>query len=223
MKLRKRVLASALTVALVIANAMPVYAVSGSGDAPTESCVTTVVTAVQHFTGTAPASNSTIAETIPTTSSVAGVASTTAGVYLAKKVAGTAITSSVDSIAAGYGLTAGEKPYVRFSDMDSKKSYLAAAALNNAAASIGAEVGPIVNLEIGKMSAGKFSLLSQDGSAITVKLGIPGNFKNANKTYAIIAVRPGGAISVIADADTNPNTVTFTTTGGQGAYAIVRY
>ena len=58
---------------------------------------------------------------------------------------------------------------------------------------------------------------------IAVKIGVPKSFAQDGKTYAVICVRPGGAVSVLTDVDDNPNTVTFETTGGQGAYAIVKY
>lgn len=217
----KKVLASVLTIALAAAPMSAMASGSGSGNnGGNGGCcggsTDAVVAEVSDGTYTT-------VEAIPTTSSVAGVKTTCAGIYLATKVDGSIIVTAADTIAAGYGLTNGEKPFVKFYNFDSKKSTAAAAAIENAAASIGAEVGPIVNLEIGKMSNGKYSLLPMNGPAITAKLGIPGNFKKAGKTYAIIAVRPGGAVSVIADTDDNANTITFATTGGQGAYAIVCY
>ena len=101
--------------------------------------------------------------------------------------------------------------------------YLAAAALNSVAQSVGATVGPYVNVELGKMAGGKFSLLPSDGAEIAISFGIPASFAQAGKTYAVACVRPGGAVSILKDTDDNPNTVTFNTTGGQGAYAIIRY
>ena len=107
--------------------------------------------------------------------------------------------------------------------MDAKKSSLTKAVIDDAAASIGATVGPCINIEIGMKSSGKFSLLPSDGEKIAVKIGVPKSFAQDGKTYAVICVRPGGAVSVLTDVDDNPNTVTFETTGGQGAYAIVKY
>lgn len=165
---------------------------------------------------------SSIAE-IPTTSSVAGVTTTVKGVYIATVVDGSAITTPLSAITAGYGLTAGETPSARIYNMDVKKSPLAAAALNSVAQSIGAVVGPYVNVEIGKLAGGKFSLLPSNGPEITVSFGIPASFAQPGKTFAVACVRPGGAVSILEDTDDNPNTVTFNTTGGQGAYAIIKY
>ena len=160
---------------------------------------------------------------IPTTSSVAGVTTTVQGVYLATCVSGTAITTSIADISGSYGLTAGEVPYARFYNMDAKKSYLAKAVIDNAAAAVGGTVGPCFNIEIGKKANGRFSLLSQEGGKIAVKVGIPKSFVQDGKTFAVVCVRPGGTVSILQDTDTNPDTVTFETTGGQGAYAIIKY
>lgn len=165
---------------------------------------------------------SSIAE-IPVTNTVSGTQSTTQGVYIASSVNGTAVTSGLQGITDSYNLGAGEVPYARFSNMDAKKSVLAMAAIDDTAAAIGATVGPCINVELGKKAAGKFSLLSQDGDKIAIKVGIPKTFKQAEAEFAVICVRPGGAVSVLEDTDSNPDTVTFETTGGQGAYAIVRY
>ena len=145
---------------------------------------------------------------VPVTSSVGGVKSSLPGVYLATSVRGTAITSGLTSIA---------------DNMDSKKSHLAQACIDDAAAAMGAVTGPAINVEIGKMASGKFSLLPADGAEITLKVGVPKSFAQSDKTFAVVAVRPGGVVSVLTDTDTDPNTVTFDTTAGQGVYALIKY
>ena len=160
---------------------------------------------------------------VPVTSSVGGVKSSLPGVYLATSVRGTAITSGLTSIADNYGLKNGERPYARIYNMDSKKSHLAQACIDDAAAAMGAVTGPAINVEIGKMASGKFSLLPADGAEITLKVGVPKSFAQSDKTFAVVAVRPGGVVSVLTDTDTDPNTVTFDTTAGQGVYALIKY
>lgn len=237
-KFIQKMMAGALTAALIAAPSMNVLASSdpvGTADPVSsgrsssaaltvEEDVIAIVNAMiaDSGDGAAVSSISSLAE-IPTTSSVAGVKSTLEGVYLATSVNGTAITSSLSSISQSYGLAAGEVPYVRFSNMDAKKSFLAKAVIDEAAASLGATVGPCINIELGKKSNGKFSLLSSDGAAIAVKVGIPKSFAQSDKTFAVVCVRPGGAVSVLKDTDSNPDTLTFETTGGQGAYAIIKY
>ncbi len=210
----KKMMAGALAVSMVMAPVMSVGAASTGND--TKSATEEVI--VSSTSGEV----QTIAE-VPSTSSVAGVKTTVAGVYLATGVNGSVVTTGVTAIAEGYGLTGSEKPYAKFFNLDAKKSPLAKNAIDLAAASQGATVGPMLNIELGKMTSGKYSLLPTEGAAIRISLGIPKSFAQAGKTYAVICVRAGGAVSVLQDVDTNPDTVTVDTTGGAGAYAIIKY
>lgn len=226
----KKMMTGALAVSLVMA---PVMSVSATTTTPTTPSVveeavassastTTSSSSASYSTSSASSESSVVAE-VPTTSSVAGVKTSVAGVYLASSVNGTAVTTGLNTIAQGYGLTGSEKPYGKFSNLDPKKSPLAKAAIDAAAASQGATVGPMINIELGKMSAGKYSLLPSDGPAIRIAFGIPKNFAKADATYAVVCVRAGGVVSILPDVDDNANTITFDTTGGAGAYAIIRY
>ena len=214
----KKMMTGALAASLVMA---PVMSVGATTTTPSDSA-STVEETIASMTSSDSGESTTIAE-VPTTSSVAGVRTTTAGVYLATSVNGTAVISGVDTIAEGYGLTGSEKPYSKFSNLDPKKSPLAKAAIDLAAASQGAVVGPMINIELGKMSAGKYSLLPSDGPAIRIALGIPKNFVQSGASYAMVCVRAGGVVTILPDIDENPDTITFETTGGAGAYAIIRY
>ncbi len=210
----KRMMTGVLTAALVMAPVMSVGATGSSGN--------TTSAADQIISTSTAGEVATVAE-VPSTSAVAGVKSSVTGVYLATSVSGSVVSTSTAAIAEGYGLTGSEKPYAKFTNLDAKKSPLAKAAIDAAAASQGAVVGPMLNVELGKMAGGKYSLLPSDGAAIRLSFGIPKNFAQADKTYAVVVVRAGGVVSILADVDTNPNTVTFDTTGGAGAYAIIRY
>lgn len=205
----KKMLSGALIVSLVMAPAMSVAAVTTE----TPSGSTVVEETVEAAA---------VAE-VPASSTVAGTVTTTRGTYLATSVNGAAVTTSTASISSGYGLSAGETPYAKMTNMDPVKSNLAKASIDAAAASQGAEVGPMINLEFGKMSGGKYSLLSTEGPEIRIALGIPKNFAEAGKTFAMVRVRAGGVVSILPDVDDNPNTITFDTTGGAGAYAIIKY
>lgn len=232
-KFIQKMMAGALAMALVVAPAMSVHATpaaggsgtGGSSSVSSEEKVVEIVNesiAVDESEDGGGSSVSSVAA-IPDSSSVAGIRTTVKGVYIATSVNGTAITTGLSTIVANYGLGAGEVPSARIYNLDVKKSPLAAAALNQVAQSVGAVVGPYVNVEIGKMKGGKFSLLPSDGAEITVSFGIPASFAQAGKTFAVACVRPGGAVCILQDIDNNPNTVTFNTTGGQGAYAIIKY
>lgn len=218
----KKSLVCALTAALVMAPVMGVSAKTTVTPSPSVSGNSAVVEAVAA-TGTTATTVAQAVAAVATTSSVNGVKSTVSGAYVVTKVDGVAFTTPLADIVAGYGLGADEKAYAMVWDLDPKKSNLAQAVIDAAAASIGAEVGPALNIELGKKAGGKYTLLSQDGPTVRIAIGIPKSFAQADKTYAVVRVRPGGAVSILPDVDTNPNTVTFETTGGAGAYAIVRY
>lgn len=228
-KLAKRIMTVALAGTLMLASSVSVFAYgdsygdssSGSSSKSDEEKVVEIITASIESDGES-AGVASVAE-LPNLNAAGGTASSLAGVYIATNVNGTAITTGLDTIASGYALVAGEKPYARIYNMDGKKSPLAQAAIDSAAASLGAVVGPAINVEIGKMSSGKFSLLPSDGAAVTLKVGIPKSFAQDGKTFAVVAVRPGGAVSILTDTDADPNTVTFSTTAGQGAYALIKY
>lgn len=209
----KRMMTGVLAASLVMAPVMSVGATTTtvSGNAVGETIASSTSGEV-----------TTVVE-VPSTSTVAGVQTTVAGVYLATSVNGSVVTTGTAAISSAYGLTGSEKPYAKFSNLDAKKSPLAKQAIDLAAASQGATVGPMLNVELGKMTAGKYSLLPSDGAAIRLSFGIPKNFAQADKTYAVVCVRAGGIVTILQDVDTNPDTVTFDTTGGAGAYAIIRY
>ena len=231
----KKVLLCTLTAALLVAPATGVLAagsgagtkaVGGGYSGSSKSKVEEIIdsnSSAQSGQGSVSGGASSSVASVPATSSVAGVKSSLAGVYLASNVNGTAITTGLSTISDSYGLANGEKPYARIYNMDGKKSYLAQACIENAAASMGAVAGPAINVEIGKMASGKFSLLPADGAPISLKVGIPKSFAQSDKTFAVVAVRPGGVVSVLTDVDTDPNTVTFDTTAGQAVYALIKY
>ncbi len=210
----KKTLMAALTASLVMAPVMGVFATEKIAPAPTQA-----EEAISEATNNAV---TTVAE-VPASSSVAGVKSTVSGVYLAREVTGTAVSTPTTTIAAGYGLAKGEKAVAKFSDMDPKKSYLAKQSMDAVAASQNAVVGPMLNIEFGKMSGGKYSLLPTDGADIRISVGLPKSFAQNDKTFAVIRVRAGGVVTILEDVDNNPNTVTFDTTGGAGAYALIKY
>ena len=229
----KKVLTGALAFSLVMAPVMSVDAATEMGaeekafleELLVEAGLLPSAEEDEDYSFSAPAEEETsyIVEDIPTTSEVAGVKTSTAGTYLATSVTGSAIATEAAAVSESYGLTGNEKPYSKFVNLDTKKSPLAKQTIDAAAESQGAEVGPMLNIELGKLSDGKYSLLPSDGDAIRIALGVPRNFADADKTFAVVCVRAGGEVSILEDVDDNPNTVTFDTTGGAGAYAIIRY
>lgn len=160
---------------------------------------------------------------IKTTSSVEGVETTVRGVYHTPNLPGCAVVTAQSTIAQAYGLGTNERPYAKFMETDVKKSAKAMVSLEAGAKAIGGQMGPCVNIELGKMTNGTYSLLPSEGATSQITFGIPANFLEENKNYAVVGVRTGGIITTYKDLDSNPKTVTFATTGGAGAYAIVKY
>ncbi|MCQ2081968.1 MAG: hypothetical protein MJZ11_09940 [Lachnospiraceae bacterium] len=164
---------------------------------------------------------SSVAEVVvPTTSTAGGVKTTTAGVYMA--TVGTAVSTSAAEISSSYGLGAGEKAYTKVWDLKASTSPAAANAISAIAGTQNAVVGPMINLELGKMAGGKYSLLPESGAPITFAIALPASFNNAAANYAVICVRPGGAFEILPAVYSN-GAVVFATTGGKGAYAVIKY
>ena len=130
---------------------------------------------------------------------------------MSKTIPGTVVVTDKATLAAGYGLVPGEQPYVRVYDISEAKSPAAMTSINAAAGAVGGTVVATVNVELGKLAGGKFSLLEQGGAPITMAFGIPKNAVKPGYAYAMICVRPGGVIEVLPDLDADPNTVTFST------------
>ncbi len=219
-KLLKKLLTTALVVSLVAAP-LCVSASSGMGNTPPGGVVGP---SSEESEPTVSAEN---AVEIPTTSSVTVggkvLKTQIKGAYLSEAFPGTVVNTPSASIAAGYGLEPGAAPYARVYDISASNSPAAYASINAAAQAVGGRVIASVNLELGKVLGGKFSLLSQEGPAIALTFGIPKAAIDPGQSYAMVCVRLGGAVQILPDLDADPSTVTFETTGGLGAYAMIAY
>ena len=155
---------------------------------------------------------------------VAGIGqSTISGSYAATSVNGIAITTPAATVAANIGVGPGERAIVQTGDVTKKSAPAAMACLEYAAASVGAKLGPAVEICLNKKDKdGKYvALLGQGGRATTV-IGIPASFQGASQ-YAVVRVISGGWFEILQDKDSNPNTVTIDIAAGNGAYAIISY
>ncbi len=165
--------------------------------------------------------------TIPSTSAVTvngqKITTTVKGAYLAESVKGFAVMTPVSELSAAYGLSAAQTPYILVQDTDVEKSYNAMNSLNAAAQALGAQVGLVLNIDLGYRENGKYAALPVDGADVLMTVALPDNFADANATYAVVVVRMGGAVKVLADLDGNADTVTFNTAGGLGCYAVIKY
>ena len=168
----------------------------------------------------------TMYEWVSDTCRLEGVTTSLNGVYSTRNTRGLVVLSSQDAIRKTFNVPmyCGKELSFKFYDTDATKAPLAIDVINQTAAGLGCQVGPTVNIELGVAgSDGSYTLLPNDVGPVKMMIGIPEKFFDRNKTYAMICVREGGAISVYPDLDTNPWSVTFDTTGGYGTYAIVRY
>lgn len=218
----KKLIASTLAAVMVVGMSVSAFASApcgGSSTVPTSVVVEHVAAAVS---APATASAVDVFAAVPKTSTVAGVKSTVAGAYLAKSVNGAIVASPAADIAASYALGAGEKIFAKSWDCSAKASPAAYALMEQIATANGATVVSAVNFEIGKIAGGKYSLLPMTGAPIVLSFGIPAKGFVAGANYAIIAVRPGGAVEVLP-AIVDGTTISFATTAGAGAYAIIRY
>lgn len=201
-RLIKRMLGATLAMALILAPSMGAFATTSvpvSGNRVQETQEATVAVPVYK-----------------TTSSVAGIKSSVGGVYILNKGIGTAILTPAGNIT----VAPGARPYVKAMDMDVKKSNLAYKCMTDHAAALGATVVGTINLEIGQMLSGKYSLLGAD-VAVSAAFSVPAAAQG--KTVAVLRVQEGGVVTLLQDTDPNPAVVAFNTTGGAAAYAIIAY
>lgn len=188
----------------------------GAEDTPEES---------EDFTGTGGA----VEEIRPTPTrnpdrnKVKGRESTVKGVYLATAVDGCAVTTDSEGIAKSYGLKSGEEVHAKFSNLNGAEYPVAKKLLDMAAESQKAQVAASLSIEFGRMEGTKYSLLPADGEEIQILIGLSEEDADEKWTYAVAAVRRNGSVYILEDLDQDPDTVTFRTTAGAGAYALIRY
>lgn len=208
-KIAKRVLSGALAVALMLAPSMGVFAGTAAG--------TTKGEAVQEAQ-----QESQPAVAFPTaksTSTVAGVKTSVSGVYMFEKGIALATVTGASDVAARYALPNGARAFVKGYDMDVKKSNLAKACMDSAAAAYGATTFGYLNFELGMMQNGKYSLL-EGGQGIDAVLTVPANV--AGGSYAVICVQEGGIVTILKDAVANDNVISVTLPAGRCALALVK-
>lgn len=157
-------------------------------------------------------------------STVAGVGqSSIGGSYAATSVNGIAITTPAATVASNIGVGAGERAVVQTWDVTAKGSPAAMRSLEIAAGSVGAKLGPAVEICLNKRDKdGKFVALLGQGGRATTTIGIPSSFRGAGQ-YAVVRVISGGWFEILQDKDSNPDTVTIDIAAGNGAYAIISY
>lgn len=225
-KFVKKVLTVALALSLVMAPVAGVSASSVSGNRPSVSGNTGAPAEDQGVSDEGGNREEEVVE-IPSTSSVMIEgeyrATTIRGAYMSETFQGTVVSTDRDTLAAAYGVPASAQPYIRIYDISAVNTPAAMTSIETTADAIGGTVIGAVNMEIGSLEDGEFTLLGQDGREITMIFSVPRNQIREGYAYTMISVRPGGAIEILPDLDGDSATVTFQTTGGLGAYAMIAY
>ena len=152
----------------------------------------------------------------PAHKKVEGTMTQMEGFYLAKEVNGVALIPTAGKPA---------NTYVKVTDTNKDASSAAVAVANNAAAQVGAVVGPCVNVNYGTMEKGKF-VDTIEGSQGIVYIGIPANFRVPGARYGLVAVYQGGGYKVYESSSTNPNAIACTVDQAitpKVMYAMIRF
>jgi predicted metal-binding membrane protein len=209
----KKVLAAVLATTMVFASALTVTAATNGSTGSTGS-------SGSSSSSSAEATVDEDALEANAAVSVAGssVKTSVAGLYAAKTVQGTAITTDLATVKANLGLKGSQTPVIIIYDTDTKKSVKAMDSVNAAIAAIGGTYVTALNIDLGARENGKWVTLSS--GSVGMVAGLP-KTADTTKTYSVVCVQPGGATTILEDQDTNPKTVTFEVKAGLGTYAIV--
>ncbi len=138
--------------------------------------------------------------------------STIGGVYQTTNVAGVAIVTPKEQVEAAAGINTAEKnANVRFyiyngPHTDAKK------ALEQAAVQGGKKVNTIISVDMYVISKeGKVDKVANTADKIRIVIGLPSQYRNTNKTYAIGMAGEDGKLQLFEDLDSDPATITIET------------
>lgn len=148
------------------------------------------------------------------------IKSTVAGVFIAPNVNGVAVTTPIETVNALFGLAADQKATVMVLEANAKNSPESYAVAQSAAANIRGNVVAMLNIEFGFRQNGRYTDLSDSTAKAEMAVGLPAA-ADTGKTYKVLTIKAGGAVTVSDDLDKDPNTVTIAFGGGKAAYALV--
>lgn len=221
----KKSLLMALMTTMVFASAFTVEAASGGSAGSSGKGETREESVNEEPVATGASDTSKPFENVNMLSAGANIAvagsnvkSTIAGAYAVKSLQGAAVTTPLADIKASLNLKDGQTPYIMAFDTDAKKSPLAMDCVNAAISTQGGTLITAINVDLGARENGRLVSLKNGSAALAV--GLPKN-ADTDKTYYVVCVQPGGAISILKDQDSNPKTVTFEIRAGLSLYALV--
>ncbi len=220
-RIAQKAIAAAMVVSMV---ATPLTAFATTQASSSGSSTAAVAAASSDSGSGAPSTPAVTTTALPANGNVSAngtkIFSTAAGVSTVKSVPAVAVTAPEADLAAALSLGNGEKAFASSYDITAKTAPAAVAAINDAAASQGATVVGMFNMNIGKMSGGQFK--AADGSVrIRTSIIIPAKC-DPSKTYKVVVVSKGGSVRV--EDDLNPDNgkvVAFNADGGIAAYALI--
>lgn len=223
----KRILATTLAAGMIMASALSVCASgsdSGSGSDVGSTSSSSDESSESSNSGESSTSSSSTESAIVSANASVSVAGTKmrtsiGGTYSTKKLQGAIVTTPLADVKANLGLKAGQTPVITLYDTDTKKSYMAMNSIYAAATAIGGDYVTALNIDLSARNSSGKKVTLTDGS-VGMTAGLPST-ADVSKTYSIVLVQRGGAITIYEDQDTNPKTVTFPVVAGTGTYAIV--
>lgn len=201
----KKMLMLALTAALA---ATPVMSVGAVSDNTTSTGTTSGSSSSSSSSGSASVAAPTTSEVKMADGTV--VKSTVTGSYSAKSVQGIVVATPAAAVNAALGVAEGEQAYVTVAD--SNYGPQAQQCVENAAAALGTEVGPVLDIFAGKLSGGSFKTVAKAGQLVEFKVGVPANFVlKPGYELAVIRVEAGGAVTVLPNWSADASTLSFFT------------
>lgn len=184
-------------------------------DASSSSGSTGSSSYVAFFSGGSGGSSNAAPKPAPQNNTVNGVKSSTPGSYTATSVAG--ITVDLNAAAAGVEQS---KVYVRTWDVTETGAPAATECLKFAAATVGAVMGPAVEIDIRARDGKEETELT--GTVSNIRIGIPKSFQKEGARYGVARVVYGGTYTIL-DGEVSNNVITFSAPSGKAAYALLRY
>lgn len=139
--------------------------------------------------------------------------STVKGTFNTKAVEGVVVTTPASIMNSVLKVEAGESAFLKLTDSNCGEK--AKASVNAAAKAIGGEVGPMLDINIGKLGKqGKFTNVSEVKSFVNFVVTPPKNFvvKPGNE-MAVICVQPGGKTTILPNWSSDTKSVSFFTKG----------
>ena len=151
------------------------------------------------------------------------ISSTVSGVYAAKTVSGTALTTDKAEISSAAGLSEQEikdGTNVAFYICDNY-NIKSKEAINSAASSIGKKSAAYLTADMYTISSnGTINKIKTTNAPLTLVIGVPESLRNSTHNFSAVFIDDAGATVTYDDIDTDPNTITIQTSTF-GDFAII--